>query len=107
VNLSCNLGVSDPWSLHGSSASLRPSGLVWSGDDGFVRRTRRPLLRGKLHSEGVIKVTGGLSMSLSSRAFVASQGKSWKRLGDQKIILFVSASTTWTRGGLVSTDTTG
>jgi hypothetical protein len=38
--------------------------LVWSDDDGFVRGTRRPLLRGKLRSEGDIKVTGDLAWAL-------------------------------------------
>jgi hypothetical protein len=55
------LGVLAPWSLRTLSASLRPSGLVWSSDDGFVRGTRRPLLRGKLRSEGDIKVTEDLA----------------------------------------------
>jgi hypothetical protein len=56
--LSLYLSVPAPWSHLGSSASLRPSGLVWSGNDGFVQVTRRPLLHGKLRSEGGIKVTG-------------------------------------------------
>ncbi|PUZ67438.1 hypothetical protein GQ55_3G433600 [Panicum hallii var. hallii] len=51
------------WSLRGSSASLQPSGLVWSGDDSFVQGIRRPLLCGKLHSKGGIKVTGDLANS--------------------------------------------
>jgi hypothetical protein len=38
---------------------------------------------------------------------MVSQEESRKRLGDQKAILFMSASTTWTRGGLMPTDTTG
>jgi hypothetical protein len=46
-------------------------------------------------------------VSLSGRAFMVSQEESRKRLGDQKAILFMSASTTWTRGGLMPTDTTG
>jgi hypothetical protein len=81
---------------------------VWceSGDDGFVRGTRRLLLRRKLCSQGGIKVTGGLGVSLSGLTFVASQVEYRKRLGDQEAILFVSASTTWTRRGLVTTDTT-
>jgi hypothetical protein len=37
---------------------------------------------------------------------VASQEESRKRLGDWEAILLVTASTTWTRGGLVPTDTT-
>jgi hypothetical protein len=72
-----------------------------------MRGMRRPLLHGKLHSEGGVKMTGGLGMSLSGRVFVASQEESWKKLGDLEAILFVSASTTWTRGGLMPTDTTG
>jgi hypothetical protein len=49
-----------------------------------------------------IEVIGDLAIAL-----VASQEESRKRLGDRKIILLVSASTTWTRDGLVLTDTTG
>ena len=52
----------------------------------------------KLRSEGGIKVTRGLGEGLCGRAFVASQGEDRKRLGDREAILFVSASTTWTRG---------
>jgi hypothetical protein len=44
---------------------------------------------------------------LNGLAFVVSQGVSRKRLGDQKAILFVSASTIWIRDGLVPTDITG
>jgi hypothetical protein len=49
----------------------------------------------------------GTWRELSGRAFVASQGESQKRLGDREAILFVSASITWIRDGLVPTDTTG
>jgi len=52
----------------------------------------------KLRSEGGIKVTRGLGEGLCGRAFVASQGEDRKRVGDREAILFVSASTTWTRG---------
>jgi hypothetical protein len=62
--------------------SLWHSGLVWSYDAGFVRGTRRPLLRGKLCSEGGIKVTEGLGVSLSGQTFVASQEAFRNRLGD-------------------------
>jgi hypothetical protein len=69
--------------------------------------TRRPLLCGKLRNEGGVKVTGTLGVSYSGRAFMASQKEPRKRLGDRKIILFVSVSTTWNRNGLVPTDTMG
>jgi hypothetical protein len=72
-----------------------------------MRGTRRPLLRGKLRSEGGIKLTGELGVSFSGLSFVASQGVSQKRFGDQETILLVSASTTRASGGLVLTDTTG
>jgi hypothetical protein len=72
VNHCCNLGVPAPWSLGDSPASLRPSILIWSSDDGIVQGMRRPLIRGKLRSEGGIKVTGELGVSLSGLAFVAS-----------------------------------
>jgi hypothetical protein len=52
-------------------------------------------------------MTERFGVSLSGQAFVASQEEFRKKFGDQEAILFVSASTTWTRGGLVSTDTTG
>jgi hypothetical protein len=52
-------------------------------------------------------VAGILGVSLSGRAFMASQEESRKRLGDREAIFFVSASTIWTKGDLVSTDTTG
>ena len=35
-------GASTPWSSEGSPAHHRPSDLVWSGDDNFVRGTWRP-----------------------------------------------------------------
>ncbi|RLM94223.1 hypothetical protein C2845_PM08G19200 [Panicum miliaceum] len=74
-----------PWSLGGSPASLRPSGLVWSGDDGFVRGTwRPPSFVEKLLSGDGIEVTGDLA-----RALVASQEESRKRLGDRKAILLL------------------
>jgi hypothetical protein len=74
--------------------------FVWGGGGG------RPLLSGKLREDG-IKVAGILGVSLSGRAFMASQEESRKRLGDREAIFFVSASTIWTKGDLVSTDTTG
>jgi hypothetical protein len=61
---------------------------------------------GILYNEGGIKMTGGLGMRLSGRAFVASPEEFRKRLDDWKSILFVSALTTWTKSGLVPTDTT-
>jgi hypothetical protein len=54
-----------------------------------------------------IKVTGRLGVSLNGRGFVATQEEPRKRLADREAILLVSASTMWTRGGLVPTDTTG
>jgi hypothetical protein len=99
----CISGVLAPWSICGSPASHRPSGLVWNGDDGFVRGTwRPPSFVEKLHIGDGIKVIGGLV-----RALVASQEEFRKRLGNREAVLLVSASTTWTRGGLVATDTTG
>jgi hypothetical protein len=68
---------------------------------------RRLLLRGKLRSEGNIKMTERPGVNLSGRAFMASQEELRKRLGDQKVIIFASVSTTWTKNGLVPTDTTG
>jgi hypothetical protein len=56
----------------------------------------------KLLSGDSIKVSGDLA-----RALVASQEEFRKRLGDREAILLVSASTTWTRGCFVPTDSTG
>jgi hypothetical protein len=42
VNHKLYLRVPAPWSLGGSPARHRPSGLVCSGNDGFVRGTWRP-----------------------------------------------------------------
>jgi len=75
-----NLGVNHRWSFGGSAKNHRPSDLMWSGNNVHIRRTRRPLLRGKLCSEDSVKVTGArgvehclwqdphlLSMRLSSK----------------------------------------
>ena len=35
-------GAPAPWSFEGSPARHRPSDLVWSGEDNFVRGTWRP-----------------------------------------------------------------
>ena len=75
LSSSLYLGVPAPWSCGGSSASLQPFGLVWSGVDGFVRSMWRAptfmekLLSGK-HHQGDRK----LSASLGGLAIVASQG---------------------------------
>ena len=37
-----NFGAPTLWSFEGSLARHRPSDLVWSGDDNFVRGTWRP-----------------------------------------------------------------
>jgi hypothetical protein len=78
--------------LQGSSEALgpkwltgnrhRPSGLVWSGEDTFVRGTwRPPSLVEKLLSGGGIKVTKGAWQVPKWLAFVASQvvflGETW------------------------------
>ena len=58
VNHHCNPIVPATWSLDGSLASFRPSGLVWSDVDDLFLWMRRPFLRGKLCiSEDAIKVT--------------------------------------------------
>jgi hypothetical protein len=55
------LDVLAPWSLVASPASHRPSSLVWSGIDGFVRRMWRPSsFIEKLLSGDGIKMTGDL-----------------------------------------------
>ena len=46
-----------PWSLGDSPARLRPSGLVWSGVDNFVRGTETPPLWPISLSEDRVKVT--------------------------------------------------
>jgi len=42
VNQTCISVRRPPWSFGGSPASQRPSGLVWSGVDDFVRGTETP-----------------------------------------------------------------
>ena len=37
-----DFGAPAPWSFEGSPARHRPSDLVWSGDDNFMRETWRP-----------------------------------------------------------------
>ena len=53
-----DFGAPAPWSFEGSPARHRPSDLVWSGDDNFVRGTWRPhpLWRSSLVEPGA-KVT--------------------------------------------------
>ena len=96
MNHNYNLGVLASWSLGGSLASHRPSGLVSSSDDGFVRGTRRPLLRGKLCSKDGIKVTGARGgehclcckdVTSLVEALVANQALDQKRLSDQELTL--------------------
>jgi hypothetical protein len=74
-----------------------------------VRGTwRRPSLVEKLLSGGGIKVTKGAWQVPKWLAFVACQvGALGRDLVTGKQYSCVSASTTWTRGGLVPTDTTG
>ena len=62
VNHKLYLGAPAPWSFGGSPASLRPSGLVWSGDDDFLRGRGDPLpwWKSSLLEIG-IKVTGDLA----------------------------------------------
>ena len=75
VNQILYLGALTLWSIGGSPASQRPSGLVWSGIDNFVQGMWRPpsfvekLLSGK-RDQGDRE----LSVSLDGLAFVASQG---------------------------------
>jgi hypothetical protein len=84
--------------LVGKSSIIRFGGERRQLCDGFVRRMKRPLICGKLRSEGGIKVTERLGVrlngqALGSQTFVASQEKPRKRLDDRKAILSVSAST--------------
>ncbi|RLM50086.1 hypothetical protein C2845_PMPSC052030 [Panicum miliaceum] len=61
-------GVPAPWSLGGSPTSHQPSGLVWSGDDGFVRGREDPSFVGS----SVMKMTSKQPrQELKSIAFVA------------------------------------
>jgi hypothetical protein len=68
---------------------LRPSGLVWSGDDTLCgRRGDSLLLVEKLLSGGNIKMTKHRAWQMPSwRAFVASQVMLLERLGDREEIL--------------------
>jgi hypothetical protein len=72
-----------------------------------VRGTwRPPSLVEKLLSGGDIKVTKGAWRVPKWQAFVVS-GALGRDLVTRKQYSCVSVSTTWTRGGLVPTDTTG
>ena len=46
-----DFGAPAPWSFEGSPARHRPSDLVWSGDDNFVRDVETPSFVEKLFSE--------------------------------------------------------
>jgi hypothetical protein len=85
----------ESWWLAGESSTL------WLGVERRRRFCAGDVETSFLRGDG-IEVIGDLAIAL-----VASQEESRKRLGDRKIILLVSASTTWTRDGLVLTDTTG
>jgi hypothetical protein len=64
---------------------LRPSGLVWSGVDGFVQGTWRPSsFVEKLLSRKWDQGDRELGMNLSGLAFVASQGVPGRNLVVEK-----------------------
>jgi hypothetical protein len=56
-----------------TSNRLRPSGLVWSGEDTCAGDVEAPSLVEKLFSGGGIKVAKGAWQVLNCLAFVASQ----------------------------------
>jgi hypothetical protein len=85
----------------------RPSGLVWSGEDTLCGgRGDPPSLVEKILSGGDIKVTKGAWQEPVSLCGESS-GALRRDLVTGKQYSYVSASTTWTRGALVPTDTRG
>ena len=96
-----------PWSLSGSPASFQPSGLVWSRHRQLCAGdVETPSLVEKLLSRDGIKVTGELGVSLSGKPLWQVKRCHGRDLVTGKQYSCVSASTTWTSGGLVSIDTT-
>jgi len=92
-----------PLSLGDSPASLRASR---SGVDDGVRRTwRPPFFVEKLLSEMPYQGDRGTWCDPWRHSFYDKSRGPWKRLGGEEAILLLSASITWTRGGLVPTDT--
>ena len=89
VNHYLYLGVLALWSFGGLSASLRPSGLVWSGSDDRVWVTWRPpsfmekLLSGKW-DQGDWEFGVSLWPSLCGK----SRGP-WKRVDGWEVILLI------------------
>ena len=84
VNQTCISVRRSPWSIGGSPARQRPSGLVWSGIDNIVRGTETPpswasSLSGKRDKGNVVTWQG----------LVASQEESRKRIGGQEAILSI------------------
>ena len=82
-----NLGVNHRWSFGGSAKNHRPSDLMWSGNNVHIRRTKKPLLRGKLCSEDSVKVTGarGVEHCLCDKILIylawdlAARPSSWQK----------------------------
>ena len=89
-----------PWSLRGSPALLRPSGLVWSGVDDCVRGTWRPILHGEAPWWKIWPRWPETWVSFDGIAFVTSQDVPERDLVSKKQYSWLSASTTWTRGGI-------
>ena len=78
-------GAPAPWSFEGSPARHRPSDLVWSGDDNFVRGTWRP----PSFMEKLLSGTWGQGDRGDLQAFMATQEESGKRLGGRETILLI------------------
>ena len=70
-------------------ARLRPSGLVWSGIDNFVRGPWRPILRGEAPKWKAGPRWPGTWVSLGGIASMTSQGVPQKRFGGREAILWI------------------
>ena len=80
-----DFGASAPSSFEGSPKRHRPSALVWSGDDNFVRGTWRP----PSFVEKLLSGTRGQGDRGDLQVLVATQEETRERLGGREVILFV------------------
>jgi hypothetical protein len=81
----------------------RPSDLVWSGEDNLCGGRGDPLPKWR---SSLVEATSRLPRELGKCLSGESSGALGRDLVTGKQYSYVSTSTTWTRGGLVPTDTT-
>jgi hypothetical protein len=81
---------------------LRPSGLVWSGEDTLCGGRGDPLPK---WISFLVEAASRYQREIGECLSGESSGALGRDLVTKKQYSCVSASTTWTRGGLVPTDT--